>query len=125
MPSTTSPSLTADDIDDLLYFTRVNSASELQETLSNLSNQSNASPKQILEACIDPENGNTVLHYCSANGQIEQLARVEEASHSEGAFLQRVIYIAVVGQPDGHNRDTDPNALYDEDRNGRKRRADS
>jgi len=65
--------LTADEIDDLLYFTRVNEAQDLHQTLTELSQKYNCEARDILEECIDPETGNSVLHYCSANGLAELL----------------------------------------------------
>jgi len=62
------PSLTVDETDDLLYFTRANEAQDLQQTITELSQKYGCRPRAILEACKDPESGNTVLHYCSANG---------------------------------------------------------
>lgn len=60
--------LSPDEIDDVLYFTRINDAAELQQTLTDLASKHTASLKAVLEASIDPVSGNTVLHYCSANG---------------------------------------------------------
>lgn len=92
MPALEMPALTADEIDDLLYFTRVNEADELQETLSELSRKSNCSKKDVVRACVDPESGNTVLHYASANGFAELLRTLlaileiksEDASAGDG-----------------------------------------
>lgn len=60
--------LTFDEVDDLLYFTRVNETQDLQQTIAELEQKYQCSSKQVLEACVDPETGNTVLHYCAANG---------------------------------------------------------
>ncbi|KAK4542251.1 hypothetical protein LTR36_006904 [Oleoguttula mirabilis] len=68
MHATTPPPLTLDEIDDLLYFTRVNEGQDLQQSISELSQKYSCQPRNVLEACIDTETGNTVLHYCSANG---------------------------------------------------------
>jgi uncharacterized protein len=62
------PALTFEEIDDLLYFTRANEAEDLQQTIAELSQKYSCSPRDVLRACIDAETGNTVLHYCSANG---------------------------------------------------------
>jgi hypothetical protein len=67
------PSLGADEIDDVLYFTRVNEGVDLQQTVSELVQKHECSAKDVLEACIDPETSNTVLHYCSANGFVDLL----------------------------------------------------
>ncbi|CAK3938471.1 Ankyrin repeat-containing [Lecanosticta acicola] len=73
MHSTSAPALTFDEIDDLLYFTRANEAQDLQQTTTELAQKYQCTPRDVLEAARDPENGNTVLHYCSANGLAELL----------------------------------------------------
>lgn len=73
MHSTAPPSLTFDEIDDLLYFTRANETQDLQQTIAELAQKYECSPKAILEAAVDPESGNTVLHFCSANGFVDLL----------------------------------------------------
>jgi hypothetical protein len=62
------PTLTPDEIDDVLYFTRVNDAADLTSTTAELAQKYTCQPKDILEAAVDPESGNGVLHYCAANG---------------------------------------------------------
>lgn len=73
MQSTAPPSLTFDEIDDLLYFTRANEAQDLQQTTAELAQKYECSTKTVLEAATDRESGNTVLHYCSANGLADLL----------------------------------------------------
>lgn len=65
--------LTFDEIDDLLYFTRANEVQDLQQTITELSQKYSCEAKDVLSAAIDPESGNTVLHFCSANGFTELL----------------------------------------------------
>lgn len=67
------PMLHADEIDDLLYFTRVNEASDLQASITDLAQKYSCDARAIISACTDAENGNTMLHYCSANGLPEFL----------------------------------------------------
>ncbi|KAF2718946.1 ankyrin [Polychaeton citri CBS 116435] len=62
------PALTSDEIDDLLYFVRVNEKQDLEQTIAGLSQKYQCSNKDVLEASVDPESGNTTLHYCAANG---------------------------------------------------------
>nr|OQO24325.1 hypothetical protein B0A51_07175 [Rachicladosporium sp. CCFEE 5018] len=73
MASSQSPSLTADDIDDLLYYTRVNEKDELLKTIDELAQKYQCSKETILQAGIDPESGNSTLHYCAANGLADLL----------------------------------------------------
>lgn len=68
MSSSVPPSLTPDETDDLLYFTRVNEGQDLQQTINELAQKYQCQARDVLEACVDSETGNTVLHYCSANG---------------------------------------------------------
>ena len=68
MSSTNAPTLTADEIDDILYFTRVNEVDDLKTTIAELAQKYNCQPKDVVEAAVDPESGNSSLHYCAANG---------------------------------------------------------
>lgn len=71
---TNLPPLVFDEIDDLLYFTRANETQDLQQSITELSQKHQCQPKDVLEAAIDPDTGNTVLHFCSANGLTDLLA---------------------------------------------------
>ncbi|GIZ48019.1 hypothetical protein CKM354_001109400 [Cercospora kikuchii] len=73
MHSSGPQALTFDEVDDLLYFTRANEVQDLQQTITELTQRYSCSAKDVLEAAIDPESGNTVLHFCSANGLTELL----------------------------------------------------
>lgn len=73
MHSSGPPALTFDEVDDLLYFTRANEVQDLQQAITELTQKYSCSAKDVLEAAIDPESGNTVLHFCSANGLTELL----------------------------------------------------
>lgn len=63
-----SPTLSEDDIDDLLYFARTNDIAELRALLSSLAAQNTCSEAEILLAARDPDSGNTAAHYAAANG---------------------------------------------------------
>jgi len=76
MHITAPPSLTFDEVDDLLYFTRVNEAQDLQQSISELAQKYECQPRDVLEASVDPESGNTMLHYCSANGFADLLLKL-------------------------------------------------
>ncbi|KAK3113505.1 ankyrin repeat-containing protein [Teratosphaeriaceae sp. CCFEE 6253] len=65
--------LTADEVDDLLCFTRANEAQDLHQTLVALSQRYVCDVREVLEACVDAETSNTVLHYCAANGLTDLL----------------------------------------------------
>lgn len=68
MHSSKAPSLTFDEVDDLLYFTRANEVEDLQQTITELAQKYECQPREVLEAAVDPNTGNTMLHFCSANG---------------------------------------------------------
>ncbi|KAI7568804.1 hypothetical protein KC343_g6800 [Hortaea werneckii] len=73
MHTTSPPSLAFEEVDDLLYFTRANEAEDLQQTIQELSQKYECQPRDVLEAAADPNTGNTVLHFCSANGLVDLL----------------------------------------------------
>lgn len=84
---TMAPALTFDEVDDLLYFTRANEADDLKKTIDELAQKYSCGSKEVLEAAVDPETGNTVLHFCSANGLsqllpslLSQLSITEDSS---------------------------------------------
>lgn len=68
MADNSAATLSPDEIDEVLYLVRVNETDELQAYLSSLATQYSSSPGSIITQCIDPESGNTVLHFCAANG---------------------------------------------------------
>lgn len=63
-----SAALTADEVDDALYFARLNESQGLQQVLAELAQKYSCSQGDVLSQCIDPASGNTILHYCAANG---------------------------------------------------------
>ncbi|KAA6413505.1 MAG: Ankyrin repeat-containing protein [Lasallia pustulata] len=73
MPSITLPSLTEDDIDDLLYFARTGELRDLQNSLSALAKSSHVPQVDILSAAVNDDSGNGLLHMASANGHNETL----------------------------------------------------
>ena len=62
--------LTEEEIDDFLYFARANELSDLQQFKQELSAKQPTSFTELLAVAIDPETGNSPLHYASANGHI-------------------------------------------------------
>lgn len=62
--------LSEDEIDDILYLARTNERDELAELLKALAAQHSCAQSDILSAAIDPESGNTALHYAGANGHV-------------------------------------------------------
>ncbi|QIX02217.1 hypothetical protein AMS68_007734 [Peltaster fructicola] len=70
---------TLDEIDEVLYLVRVNEAEELQTYLDSLAQQYSSSVGTIIPECVDPESGNTVLHYCAANGFADLMPKLLQA----------------------------------------------
>ena len=64
------PRLTEDEIDEILYLSRVNEVSELSDYLTSLSTKYNCAKEVLFEAAVDPESGNSALHYAAANGHL-------------------------------------------------------
>jgi len=62
------PTLNEEEIDDLLYFSRVGDSNEFNALLSELCKRENCSVPELLSVARDPESGNGVLHMLSANG---------------------------------------------------------
>lgn len=73
MPSAILPTLSADDIDDLLYLARINELQDLKVSIEALAQAKNTSFSTILCAVIDPESGNGLLHMAAANNCMETL----------------------------------------------------
>lgn len=67
------PRLTEDEIDEILYLSRVNEVSELSDYLTSLSTKYNCAKEILFEAAVDPESGNSALHYAAANGHLDIL----------------------------------------------------
>lgn len=68
MPSITLLTLSADEIDDLLYFARTNSLEDLIAGIDAIAQTQRTSFANISAAAVDPESGNNLLHMASANG---------------------------------------------------------
>jgi hypothetical protein len=66
MEPTPQTQLSDEEIDDLLYFARTG---DLQ-ALKAFSTEKNTTPSDLLTQAIDPSTGNTLLHFCAANGHI-------------------------------------------------------
>ncbi|KAI4123266.1 MAG: hypothetical protein LQ338_005347 [Usnochroma carphineum] len=73
MPSATLPTLSADEIDDLLYLARINDAHDLRAGIDTIAQAQRTSPSKIITAAVDPDSGNSLLHMASANGCMDVL----------------------------------------------------
>ena len=75
MPLETTPSLKAEELDDLIYIARVGDLDALRSSISQLSNAHSSPTAIIIEAAIDeevdesePSSECSLLHWPAANG---------------------------------------------------------
>lgn len=68
MPSATLPTLSADEIDDLLYLARTNAHQDLAAGIEAIAQAERVPPTGIISATVDPDSGNSLLHMAAANG---------------------------------------------------------
>lgn len=63
--------LTEEEIDDVLYCSRVNDLEELKPLISSLHAKcTSESPASIILAAVDAETGNNAAHYACGNGHL-------------------------------------------------------
>jgi hypothetical protein len=67
-----APTLSEDEIDDLIYFARVGENDDLNETLAALAEREKVSHAEILVAAKD-EGKSTALHMATGNGHLGTL----------------------------------------------------
>ncbi len=75
MPSTTLPKLSEDELDDVLYFSRIGDLAELKVTIETCAKRFNVPLHDIMLAAIEDGSGNGPLHMASANGHNGMLVR--------------------------------------------------
>lgn len=68
MPTATPPTLSEDQVDDLLYLARTGETSDLKAGIDLIAKDLSATPSTILTAAVDSHSGNGLLHMASANG---------------------------------------------------------
>lgn len=81
MPSTVEPTLTTEEIDDLIYYARTGDLTALRSTITELSNSHSSAADQILNAAINWEDdgsesglGCCLIHWPAANGNEQILS---------------------------------------------------
>jgi uncharacterized protein len=81
MSSESVPSLTAEELDDLIYYTRVGDLTTLKTTIAEISTSHSFSADQIIQAAIDNKghgleasSGCCLLHWPAANGNEQVLS---------------------------------------------------
>ena len=68
MPTATLPTLTTDQIDDLLYLARLGEITDLKTAIDLFAKTLSTTPETILTAAVDKDSGNGLLHMAAANG---------------------------------------------------------
>ena len=68
MPTATLPTLTTDQIDDLLYLARLGETTDLKAGVDLLAKSLSTTHGAILTAAVDIDSGNGLLHMAVANG---------------------------------------------------------
>ena len=80
-----APNLTADEIDDVIYFARVGENEDLVETLKTLSEREKVSPAEILLAAKD-EGKSTALHMAAGNGHLGKKEKCDDFTWGIGGL---------------------------------------
>lgn len=65
-----APTLNEEEIDDLIYFARVNELGEIKEELEKLTTREKCDVADIVRVAKDEQSGNGVLHMAAANGHV-------------------------------------------------------
>lgn len=73
MPSATITSLTADEIDDLLYFARTGQLDDFRACIDAVARSLNTAHYEVVGAAIELRSGNSPLHMAGANGHASEL----------------------------------------------------
>lgn len=68
MPTATLPTITTDQIDDLLYLARHGETTDLIAVIDVSAKTLSTTPGTILTAAVDKDSGNGLLHMAAANG---------------------------------------------------------
>ncbi|KAL8703243.1 MAG: hypothetical protein Q9201_003576 [Fulgogasparrea decipioides] len=88
MPSAILPTLSADEIDDLLYLARANDLHDLKAGIEVVALAQNTSINNILQAIVDPESGNSLLHMVCANNCLDVLGYLLDTSPEQDNATQ-------------------------------------
>lgn len=68
MPVATIPTITTDQIDDLLYLARIGETTDLKAAVDLFAKSLSTTPGIILTGAVDKDSGNGLLHMAAANG---------------------------------------------------------
>jgi uncharacterized protein len=77
-----APSLSEEEIDDLVYIARAGDDSDLTQMLQELATRDAASPADILTAAREEQGKATCLHMAAANGHASKFVQFQTPSHS-------------------------------------------
>lgn len=91
MPTATLPTLTTDQIDDLLYLARIGETTDLKAGVDLFVKSLSTTPGTILTAALDKDSGNGLLHMAAANGHtatLKELLALSSSNHALSLNLQ-------------------------------------
>lgn len=86
MPSATLPTLSTDQIDDLLYLARLGETTDLKAGVDIFAKSLSTTSSTILTAAVDKDSGNGLLHMAVANGHTDTLKGLLTMSTSNPAI---------------------------------------
>lgn len=81
-----APSLSEEEIDDLVYLARAGEDAELTELLQELATRDAATPADILVAAREDQSKATCLHMAAANGHASKFSQFQAQSHVPLSF---------------------------------------
>ncbi|KKY22609.1 putative ankyrin repeat protein [Phaeomoniella chlamydospora] len=97
-------SLSADELDDLIYFTRAGDADELKNTITTIATSHTSTLERIISTAIDidPEDpasssGCSLLHWAAANNHVEILKYFLQTINATAASSEKLIKPRVGG----------------------------
>lgn len=77
-----APSLSEEEIDDLIYLARAGEDAELTEMLQELATREAATPADILIAAREDQSKATCLHMAAANGHASKFLQLQAQPHT-------------------------------------------
>jgi len=93
MPTAIHPTLSEDQVDDLLYLARVGETSELESTIAGIAKHFSVLPHATMASAIDPQSGNGLLHMACANGHTGLLAPHSNRTMPDGQSLANIFIL--------------------------------
>lgn len=89
MPSTVKISLTEEEIDDILFYSRTGQLEEFLKCIKELSSAADCTPQEIIASSVEEQSENMPLHMAAAN---DQLGKSLWMAVKSGFFLNQPRY---------------------------------